>query len=132
MNPGLTSLTWGSKGITEYFVKECRRHSHDVQSTVTQFVESSSTIQRSMKAMADTLLWKVENKKVYDLDEFERAQSEYRIVAQDKLLNAYESIKNILCGMYEIFRNDGGDVYSHWVKYVDVVKRASRSRIHRG
>jgi dynein heavy chain len=33
INPGLTNLTWASKGITEYFVKECRRHSQDVQRT---------------------------------------------------------------------------------------------------
>jgi dynein heavy chain len=64
ISPGLTSLSWVSKGIAEYYVKECRRHSHDVQTTVTQFVESSAVIQRAMKQMADTLLWKTENKRV--------------------------------------------------------------------
>jgi dynein heavy chain len=64
ISPGLTSLSWISKGIAEYYVKECRRHSHDVQTTVTQFVESSAVIQRAMKQMADTLLWKTENKRV--------------------------------------------------------------------
>lgn len=33
INPGLTSLTWASKGVTDYYIKECRRHSHDIRQT---------------------------------------------------------------------------------------------------
>lgn len=123
MSPGLTSLTWGSKGITEYFVKECRRHSHDVQVTVTDFIESNNKIQKLCKAMADTLLWKLEAKKVYELDEFEKAQEQHRIVASDKLKNAFENIKTFLQKMFEVFRNDGREVYSQWVKYVERIDK---------
>lgn len=48
---------------------------------------------------------------------------EYRQVAQDKLLSAYETIKGILCNMFEIFRNDGREVYHYWVKYVERIDK---------
>ena len=124
MNPGLTSLTWISKGITEYFVKECRRHSHDVKATVTEFLDANVSIQKNLRTISDTLLWKIENKKVYDLDDFERLQSDYRIVARDKLLNCFDNIKQTLTSMFEVFRNDGREVYHHWVLYVEKIDKS--------
>jgi dynein heavy chain, axonemal len=98
INPGLTNLNWASKGVTDYFIKECRRHSHDVQKTgtckflilslisylllifvlcitVSEFIESNRNIQRACKTIADTLLWNIENKKIYDIEEFEETQA---------------------------------------------------------
>lgn len=123
MNPGLSILTWGSKGITEYFVKECRRHCNDVQQTVQSFIESNQLILKNFQVMADTSLWRIENKKVYDLEEFESAQEEYRVVAQNRLFQAHEQIKNVLHSLFEIFRNDGRDVYLQWIKYVEKIDK---------
>ncbi|KAJ3195453.1 Dynein heavy chain 2, axonemal [Irineochytrium annulatum] len=121
INPGLTSLTWASKGITEYFVKECRRHAHDVQKTVSDFIEANQSIQRACRNIADTLLLTIENKKIYDLDEFEATQETYRKSIGDSLLGAHETILQTLQVTFEVFRNDGKDVYTQWVKYVEKI-----------
>ncbi|KAJ3242061.1 Dynein heavy chain 2, axonemal [Chytriomyces hyalinus] len=121
INPGLTNLTWASKGITDYFVKECRRHSHDVQKTVSEFIESSQKIQKCCKSIADTLLWNVEKKKIYDLEEFEQAQDGYRDHIRKKLTSTHETIFQTLQALFEIFRNDGKEVYNQWLRYVDKI-----------
>jgi dynein heavy chain len=121
INPGLTTLTWGSKGITEYFVKECRRHSQDVQRTVTQFIDSNNSVQRICKAMSDTLLWHVEYKKVYDLDDFSREQRHHRGMISDKLRTLHNELQGILTQTHEIFKNDGKEVQNQWVLYVEKV-----------
>ncbi|KAJ3091962.1 Dynein heavy chain 2, axonemal [Quaeritorhiza haematococci] len=123
MNPGLTNLTWGSKGITEYFVKECRRHSHDVQKTVTEFIESNNRIQRICKTVAEIPLWYVENKKIYELEEFESAQEQHRTIIRDRLQMLHENIKQILENTFEVFKNDGKEVHNQWVRYIEKIDK---------
>ncbi|KAI9197259.1 dynein heavy chain and region D6 of dynein motor-domain-containing protein [Polychytrium aggregatum] len=121
INPGLTNLTWASKGITEYFIKECRRHSHDVQKTVSEFIESNTRIQNNCKFVSECLLWSIENKKIYELAEFEKAQERHRDVVRKKLKAAHDDILATLQTTYEVFRNDGRDVYNHWVRYIQKI-----------
>ncbi|KAJ1537343.1 Dynein heavy chain 2, axonemal, partial [Nowakowskiella sp. JEL0078] len=121
INPGLTKLTWASKGITDYFVKECRRHSHEVQKTVSDFIESNIKIQQSCKTISETLLWHIESKKIYELSEFEASQDSYRSLVRNKLKAAHSGIYLILQNIFEVFRNDGKEVYLYWVKYVKKV-----------
>lgn len=35
IHPGLTKLTWASKGISDYFIGECRQNSSKVKTTCT-------------------------------------------------------------------------------------------------
>ncbi|KAI9101992.1 dynein heavy chain and region D6 of dynein motor-domain-containing protein [Phlyctochytrium arcticum] len=121
INPGLTSLTWASKGITDYFVKECRRHSQDVQKTVSDFIESNQRIKRNCKVIAESLLWYIESKKIYELDEFESAQNRYRNIIMEKLVAVHENIRSTLQTTYEVFRNDGKEIHSHWIKYIEKI-----------
>ena len=118
INPGLTNLTWSSKGITEHFVKECRKHSHDVQNIVTDFMDSSAKIQKCCDVMASQSLWLVENKKVYAIEELESFEDSHRKFIQDKLMREFETIKQTMQSNYEIFKGDGKEVYEQWVKYV--------------
>ena len=34
--PGLSKLTWASKGVVDYFVKDCRKHCAEMLRVVTQ------------------------------------------------------------------------------------------------
>ncbi|KAH6590256.1 hypothetical protein BASA50_009516 [Batrachochytrium salamandrivorans] len=121
INPGVTNLTWSSKGITEFFVKECRRHSHDIQKTVIEFLEADKRIQLNCHTIAQTPLWKIENKHIYDLEEFESSQKRYQEMMKMDLISACEDIKKTLDQTYETFRNDGKEVYSHWIRYIERV-----------
>ena len=41
IHAGLTKLTWASKGISDYFVTECRMHSSKIQSIVDEYKVSN-------------------------------------------------------------------------------------------
>ncbi|KAI9004259.1 dynein heavy chain and region D6 of dynein motor-domain-containing protein [Gaertneriomyces semiglobifer] len=135
INPGLTNLTWASKGITDYFVKECRRFSQDVQKTVTDFIEASQKIHRNCKVIAESPLWYIESKKIYEVDEFKAAQNRHRNIIRDKLTAVHENVQNTLQSTYENFRNDGKEIYGHWVRYIEkvdgMVEEALRSAVRR-
>eukprot|EP00842_Homolaphlyctis_polyrhiza_P005476 jgi/Hompol1/592/HPOL_005362-RA len=135
INPGVTNLTWASKGITDFFVKECRRHSHDVQKMVTEFLDADRRIQQNCSTISQTLLWQIENKRIYDLEAFESAQQRHQSVVRDKLSAIYQDIKSTLESTYEVFRNDGKEVYIHWVRYIESIdgklEDALRSAVRR-
>lgn len=121
INPGLTNLTWASKGVTEFFIKECRRHSHDIQKMVTDFVDSDTLLSHMCDSIAYTLLWQMENKHIYDLENFEATQKKHHQTVRSSLSKTFDDIKKTLRGMYDVFKNDGREVYSHWVKYIQKI-----------
>lgn len=119
INPGLTNLTWASKGITEYFVKDCRKYSSDVQHIVTDFSDSVNSIQKQCTLISEVLLCNIEQKKIYQLSEFEESQEAFRQIVQRKLKSAHETIQVILSNLYEVFRLDGKDIQHQWTKFID-------------
>ena len=86
-----------------------------------EFIESNQKIQAACQAIADTLLWNIENKKIYDLEEFEESQAVYRDIVKEKLRLTHTRIVDILTSLFEIFKNDGKDVFYQWVKYVEKI-----------
>ncbi|TPX53528.1 hypothetical protein SeMB42_g00716 [Synchytrium endobioticum] len=118
INPGLTSLTWASKNITDYFVKECRRVGAELQKTVAEFMDANQKIRLNCKLIAETLLWRVESKRIYESSEFSAAQDQHRVIVREKLKSAHESIKQTLLSVFEFFRNDGREVLAQWALFV--------------
>jgi dynein heavy chain len=121
IHPGLTNLNWDSKGVTDFFIKECRRHLNDIQKIVAEFLESNQKINQLCNSISQTLLWQIESKKIYDLENFETLQMEHQNSTKFNLKAIHESIHDILTTTFEIFRNDGPNVYNHWVKYVESI-----------
>ena len=121
INPGLTNLTWASKGITEYFIKDCRKFSHDVQNIVSDFSDSNVKIQKYCNAMAEMLLCSIEQKKIYDLAEFEQAQDSFHKIVQEKLKNIHDQVRATLLTLYEYFRADGREVQVFWSRFIEKV-----------
>ncbi|KAI9188053.1 hypothetical protein H9P43_002444 [Blastocladiella emersonii ATCC 22665] len=124
INPGLQSLTWASKGVTDYFVKECRKHAGEVQRIVTTFMESNRAIAACCKQIADTGLWYIEPKRIYELAEFETAQTAHRNMVRTKLQNVHATIAQILGSMFDAFKTDGRDVHAQWARFVAKVDLA--------
>ena len=102
-------------------MKECRRHLTDTQKIVNEFIHCNSFIQQQCNIISQTLLWQIENKKIYDLDAFEVSQSRHQEGVRKRLVTSFEAILQILTATFEIFKADGPAVYSNWVKYVDGV-----------
>lgn len=123
LNPGLSNLTWASKGITEFFVKETRRHCHEVRHIVSEFGGANSTIRDNCKAISETMLWYKESKAIYDLSEFEAVQENHHAQVRRSLLTAFENIKSTLVKQYEVFKEDGKEVQTQWVRYTEKIDK---------
>ncbi|ORZ33974.1 dynein heavy chain and region D6 of dynein motor-domain-containing protein [Catenaria anguillulae PL171] len=118
INPGLTSLTWSVKGVTDYYIKECRKHASEVQRIVSGFMDGNRQIAVACKQIADTPLWYIEPKKIYELGEFEAAQVGHRNMVRTRLQGVHASIVEILGSMFDAFKQDGKDVHVQWTKFV--------------
>lgn len=114
-------MTWGSKGITDFFVKECRRHSHDVQKIVSDFITMKEKIAKICNSISQTPLWNLEPKRIYELDEFTQAQQVCQSSVKKKLIRAHEEVKSILESTFEAFKNDGKEIYLQWVRFIEKV-----------
>ncbi|KAJ3396878.1 hypothetical protein HDV05_003046, partial [Chytridiales sp. JEL 0842] len=85
------------------------------------FIASNQRIKQCCKTIADTLLWNIENKKIYELDEFVSAQDAYRVSVREKLNSEHVIICQTLKSLFDIFRNDGKEVYHQWVLFVQKI-----------
>ena len=110
IHPGLTKLSWASKGISEYFVNECRVNSNKVQNIVNDFKSSNIDIMKKCCAISEALLVKVDGKRVYDDLDFDEEQIAHRKVVQNKLRTTHESIVFLMRKIYEVFKNDSHEV----------------------
>jgi dynein heavy chain len=110
IHPGLTKLTWASKGISDFFLGECRQYASKVQVIVDDYKIANLTISRNCKRISETLLVRIDSKKVYEGLEFEEEQMKHRASAQTKLKLIHEDIVNIMKQTYEVFRSDGQEV----------------------
>jgi len=118
ITPGLTRLTWISRSIVEYYVRECRKHCKEMFTLVNNFKSNNEKVLKLCKTIADTLLVKIEKKRVYEEGAFEATQAEHRSVVRDKLQKCHDDIKQLMAESYEVFSTDGEDIQREWQRYV--------------
>ncbi|XP_030837708.1 dynein heavy chain 2, axonemal [Strongylocentrotus purpuratus] len=123
IHPGLTKLTWASKGISDFFVAECRLHAGKVQAIVDDYKIANLTISRSCKRISETLLVKIDGKRIYEDMEFEEEQKLHRTNATKRLQMIHEEIVNTMRQTYEVFRADGQEVQGYWHRYTEKMDR---------
>ena len=110
--PGLTKLSWASKGITEVFVKDVRRHCGDVWRLVQTFDSSKRLIGRSCRMVATTSLVLLKKKNIYAQEMFEEEQSSHQRHVMQKFGEVHAEVKGLMQKTYETFRTDGDEVCS--------------------
>ena len=76
--PGLTKLTWVSKGVTDVFIKDIRRHCLDASKLVSSFHHSKALLAKMCRQVASTPLVSLKKKQVYPQDLFESEQRTVR------------------------------------------------------
>lgn len=119
LHPGTSNLFWSSKsGTIDFFVKESRRVLEEHRSTVGQFKVHVAKIYERCCSIAETLLVKVESKRVYTLKEFEREQLHHRMATRKSLIEYNRDITNRLCEMYYYFEKDSEDIQNEWWNFV--------------
>ena len=81
-----------------------------VQAIVDDYKIANLTISRDCKRVSETLLVKIDGKRVYEDLEFEEDQQRHRNNAQKHLQIIHEEIVNIMRRTYEVFKTDGQEV----------------------
>ena len=67
-------------------------------------------IQTKCRSISETLLIKIDGKRVYDDLEFDEEQREYRKHTQQRLLGIHKHIIETMKKIYEVFKNDSIEV----------------------
>lgn len=74
IHPGLTKLTWASKGISDYFVTDCRINAAKIQAMVDDYKGANQEISTMCVKISELSLIKIDNRKVYENLEFDEEQ----------------------------------------------------------
>ena len=102
IRPGMVKLTWGSEGILEYFVNDCRSHAHKVRVTIENYKASNRAIGARCRKMCEMLLVRMDGKRVYEGREFGEEQCHHRTSAQQKLQELHREIVQIMKRTFDV------------------------------
>ena len=117
VQPGLAKLTWASPGIKDLYVADTRKHSFALAETVTKYLHTNRQIARACHRLSTTQLVDIDSRRTYRNDEFGSTQEEAQDYAKEELRQMHRRIINHLKASYQVFRNDGPEVQSHWARY---------------
>ena len=116
INQGLTKLTWASRGVTEYYVRDCCLQAKETHSVVRQFHKGKNVILKNCRSTASLVLVKIDKNMVYDEGVFEAKQLEHRVRVKAALESAHRQIKQTLKEMFMFgnFKDGSGEVRREW------------------
>ena len=115
--PGISKLTWASKGVIDWYVRECRKHCADLRQVVKEFKDKSTEINRQCESIGTTVLVRIDKDAVSTPEVFAAKQKEYGDGIETKLKSSYATILAIMDGIYEYFTNDPIEVQREWKRF---------------
>jgi dynein heavy chain len=118
---GVEKQKWGSQGVVEYFVKECRLRAEQVQSMVDNFKYGVEFIGHLCRVISDTLTISIEKKRVYTVQDFEEQQARHQQQVRAKIQSVHRQMRNTLLGIFDSFRadyNNHESVRADWHNYI--------------
>lgn len=74
IHPGLTKLTWASKGISDFFVGDCRVNASKIQAIVDEYKNANMEISQFCVKISEMLLISIDSRRVYENQEFDEEQ----------------------------------------------------------
>ena len=89
-----------------------------VQGVVDNYKGANMNISQTCKTISETLLVRIDSKKVYENLEFEDDQKQHRNNVQTKLHEMHDHIVRTMHDTYKEFRTAGPDVQQHWLRYI--------------
>ena len=118
VNAGLNRFTWASKGVIEWYVKDCRKHCSTSFSLVEQFKTQDADIAKACRSMSKLRLLSLKRNYVYDDGVFVAEQDIHRKRIRERLQQLRRRIEKNIREMYEIFSGDPPDIQQRWKQYV--------------
>ena len=110
INQGCSKLTWSSKGIQEWYVKENLKSCDDVSKVVSAYKAGRDDVARQCRMISQTPLLHIEKNYIYDDGVFERKQEKYREGVVMQLREGHAKIVDTLVDMYANFEDSAPDV----------------------
>eukprot|EP00106_Octopus_bimaculoides_P014248 XP_014781690.1 PREDICTED: dynein heavy chain 2, axonemal-like [Octopus bimaculoides] len=123
ISPGLSKLTWNSKGTTDSFITECRNTAEKIQLKIDCFKADNLKIAMSCVQISEMLLTDIDSRKVYKELEFGAHQEQHRLRTLAKLIDIHQEILSIIDKQFETFKNDGSEVYNYWFIHINNLDR---------
>ena len=118
VNAGLNRFTWASKGVIEWYVKDCRKHCSTSFSLAMQFKSQNADILKACRSMSKLSLLSLKRNYVYDDGVFVAEQDIHRKKVRERLQTLRQRIEKNIREMYEIFSADPTDIQQRWKQYV--------------
>lgn len=123
IHPGLTKLSWASKGVSEYYVNDCRVNSGKVQQIVDEYKHANISIMNSCRSISEEMLVKIDSKKVFDDLEFDEDHRSHAAFIQARLEKNHSDIVDTMRKIYEVFKNDSTEIQNNWVQYTEKIDK---------
>ena len=123
LSPGMSKITWASKGLCESFVQECRIHANKLQIVVDNYKVSYLNISQTCVKISESLLLFLDQKRTYENLDFDTEQQNHRSNVEQRLTELHEHIVKRMLHTYEVFKDDGPDVQNAWVKFTEKTDR---------
>ena len=123
INQGLTKLTWATKGIVEFYVKDCCGHCAETHRIVKRFKAGKESIARTCRWVAHLLLLKIDKNTVYDEAEFDAKQAAHRDSVKASFTERHQSIKETMIEMFQNFKDGSSEVQREWRSLVTQTDR---------
>lgn len=126
IHPGLTKLSWASKGVSEFYVNDCRVNSGKVQQIVDEYKHANISIMNSCRSISEEMLVKIDSKKVFDDLEFDEDHRSHAAFIQARLEKNHSDIVDTMRKIYEVFKNDSTEVkllkkwHTIWYWYLSI------------
>ncbi|XP_036369342.1 dynein heavy chain 2, axonemal-like [Octopus sinensis] len=119
ISPGLSKLTWNSKGTTDSFITDCRNTAEKIQQKIDCFKADNLKIAMSCVQISEMLLTDIDSRKIYKELEFGDHQKQHRLRTLAKVIDIHEEILSIIDKQFETFKNDGPEVYNYWFIHIN-------------
>ncbi|CDI82515.1 hypothetical protein EPH_0040020 [Eimeria praecox] len=119
--PGIQKLTWNSKGIKEFFVRDVWKDCLAVSEYVNRFQFAKRAIAAIMEAATQVRLICVDKKTTRELEDFLCQQTEAQKAALLSLKDHHGELVDNILNVQELFKEQGKDVQREWTAFVDKI-----------
>ncbi|KAL8440078.1 hypothetical protein Efla_004062 [Eimeria flavescens] len=119
--PGLQRLTWNSRGIREFFVRDMWRECQTVIEYISRFQDAKKKISVAVQASANVHLINIDRKSTLELNSFLLRQAEERALALSALEKHYNDVLQYLRSVEELFEDQSSDAQKEWTAFVSRV-----------
>lgn len=116
--PGLTKLTWASKGTIEWYVRDSCKTCAETHKIVRDFKARQASLYRQCKAVGTSLLIDIQRNMVYEGATFVARQNDHREVVCNRFQAAYTAITSTLEDLRQNFEGHPPEVQREWQKFV--------------